>query len=58
MKSTDYLLIALSCFLLVAVNWLAFHDFREPHAPRDWLMLLASLLVFTEFARMFWKRVE
>jgi hypothetical protein len=57
MKSTDYWLIALSSLLLLAVNWLAFHDVRETHTARDWLMLLASLLVFAEFARIFWKRV-
>jgi len=32
--------------LLLIVDWFAFHDFREPHSTRDWLMLLASALVF------------
>ena len=51
----NFLMIAASFFLL-AVNWLAFHDFREDHTVRDWLMLFASVLVFTQFAREFWKR--
>ena len=58
MKSADYFLIALSSLLLLGANWRAFHDFREPHTARDWLLLLASLLVFTQFARMLWKRVR
>jgi hypothetical protein len=29
---------------------LVFHDFREPHTVRDYLTLLASLLVFFCFA--------
>jgi hypothetical protein len=58
MKSADYLLIALSSLLLLAVNWLAFHDLREPHTTRDWLMLLGSLLAVAEFARMVLKRVK
>ena len=58
MKSPDYLLIALSSLLLLAVNWLAVHDLREPHTARDWLTVLASLLVFAEFARMLWNRVR
>jgi hypothetical protein len=40
----------------LAVNWLAFHDFREAHTVRDWLMLFASVLVFIQFTREFWKR--
>jgi hypothetical protein len=54
LKSADYLLIGLASLLLLAVNWLAFHDFREPHTGREWLMLLASLVVFIEFARIIW----
>jgi hypothetical protein len=56
MLKTDTYLMAVATFLLLVVNWLAFHDFREPHTVRDWLMLLASLVVFVEFARIFWKR--
>ena len=37
--------------MLLAVNWFAFHDFREAHTVRDWLMLFASVLVFIQFAR-------
>jgi hypothetical protein len=32
--------------LLLAVDWLAFHDIREPHTFRDYLTLVASMLVF------------
>jgi hypothetical protein len=48
-------MIAASLLLLV-INWLAFHDFREAHSLRDWLMLAASALVFLQFARAFWIR--
>lgn len=51
MFTTDALLMLATSLLLLAVNWLAFHDFREPHTVRDWLMLTASLLVFLKFAR-------
>ncbi|CAN5639981.1 hypothetical protein BH10CHL1_BH10CHL1_10210 [soil metagenome] len=56
MLKTDYLLMLAASLLLLAVNWLAFHDFREAHTIRDWLMLCASVLVFTQFARAYWKR--
>jgi hypothetical protein len=56
MLNTDNLLILAASFLLLAVNWLTFHDFREPHTMRDWLMLAASALVFLQFAREFWNR--
>ena len=56
MLNTDNLLMIAASFLLLAVNWLAFHDFREPHSLRDWLMLAASILVFIQFAREFWSR--
>ena len=46
MLKTDYLLIAIAATLLLFINWLAFHDFGEPHTVRDWLMLAASVLVF------------
>jgi hypothetical protein len=32
--------------LLLAVDWLTFHDLFEPHTVRDYLTLAASLLVF------------
>ena len=56
MFNTDNLLMLAASLLLVAVNWLAFHDFREPHTVRDWLMLVASILVLLKFAREFWKQ--
>ena len=56
MLNTDDLLIIAASLLLVVVNWLAFHDFREPHTIRDWLMLVASALVLLEFARELWNR--
>lgn len=54
--NTDSLLIVAASLLLLVVNWLAFHDFREAHTVRDWLMLLASVLVFFQFARELWNR--
>lgn len=56
MLNTDNLLIIAASFLLVVVNWLAFHDFREAHSLRDWLMLVASALVLIQFARELWNR--
>jgi hypothetical protein len=56
MSKTDTLLMIVGSLLLLFVNWLAFHDFREAHTVRDWLMLLASVLVLMEFAREFWTR--
>ena len=50
------LLVFLATLLLLLVNWLAFHDFRESHTVRDWLMLLASVLVFLKFGKEFWNR--
>jgi hypothetical protein len=56
MKKIDSLLMILVTILLLAVNWLAFHDYLEPHTVRDWLMLLASILVFVIFARLAWRK--
>jgi hypothetical protein len=56
MSKTDYFLVTAATMLLVFVNWLAFHDFRELHTVRDWLMLSASVLVFIQFAREIWRR--
>ena len=50
------LLVLMASLLLLFVNWLAFHDFREAHSVRDWLMLIASVLVFLKFAREFWNQ--
>lgn len=52
----DNLLMIVASILLLAVDWLAFHDFREPHTVRDWLMLVASVLVFLKFSKEFWNR--
>lgn len=56
MRKTDIVLIAVATLLLFGVNWLAFHDFQEPHTVRDRLMLLASLLVFVEFVKVIRQR--
>jgi len=40
--------------LLLFVNWLAFHDLREPHTVRDWLMLAASAFVWAKFTIDLW----
>jgi len=42
--------------LLLVVNCLAFHDFREAHTVRYWLMLVASALIFIHFGREFLTR--
>jgi hypothetical protein len=56
MLKTDSLLMFAASLLFLFVNWLASHDFLERHTMRDWLMLLASILVFVEFGREFWNR--
>ncbi len=56
MLNTDSLLMIVASLLLLFTDWLAFNDFLEPHTVRDWLMLLASLLVFIQFGREFWNR--
>jgi hypothetical protein len=43
------LTLGAASFLFLAVDWLAFHDFREPHTFRDYLTLFASFLVFLSF---------
>ena len=58
MQKRDILLMAVAAFLLLVVNWLAFHDYREAHTVRDWLTLLASLLVLGAFARVLWQQNE
>ncbi len=54
MFNTDNVLMIAASILLLMVNWLAFHDLREAHTLRDWLMLVASVLVLVQFARAFW----
>ena len=56
MSTIDRVLMIVASLLLLSVDWLAFHDFHEAHTVRDWLMLLASALVFIQFARGLWKR--
>ena len=53
-RAVKIILIVSSIFLLVAVDWLAFHDIREPPTLRDGLMLLASLFVCLYFAIDIW----
>ena len=57
MLNIDNLLTVAASLLLLLVNWLAFHDFREAHSVRDWLMLIASALVLIQFARHWWAGV-
>ena len=40
--------------LLLFVDWLSFHDFFEPHTVRDYLTLVASLLVFLRVGLDYW----
>jgi hypothetical protein len=49
MRNAFTLGVATLC--LLAVDWFAFHDFREPHTVRDYLTLFASLLVFFHFGK-------
>jgi hypothetical protein len=42
----------LAVILLLAVDWLMFHDLFEPHSVRDYLTLVASLLVFVNLGRL------
>ncbi len=56
MFNVDNLLVMVATLLLLFVDWLAFHDFGEAHTGRDWLMLLASIVVFVQFGRELWKR--
>lgn len=58
MLKMDTLLMLVAAILLLAVNWLAFHDYLEPHTVRDWLMLLASVLVWIQVGRMLWQRLS
>jgi hypothetical protein len=54
--TADNLIMLVAALLLFFVDWLAFHDYLEPHTIRDWLMLLASVLVFLQFGRAIWKK--
>jgi len=50
------LLVITASLLLLFVNWLAFHDFREAHSVRDWLMLIASVLILLKFVKELWNQ--
>lgn len=39
------LIIATTLLMLLAINWLSFHDLFEPHTFKDYLTLALSLLV-------------
>ncbi len=39
--------------LLLALDFLSFHDIFEMHSLRDWLTLLLSILVFFYFAKVY-----
>ena len=54
MRSIDNAMMVAASVLLLIVNWLAFHDVREAHTLRDWLMLLATILVIVQSARLLW----
>lgn len=56
MLNADNVLMMLASLLLLAVNWLAFHDLGEPHTVRAWLTLAATILVYLEFGKQLWKR--
>jgi hypothetical protein len=52
----ENILVIVGGLLLLAANWLAFHDVREPHTVRDWLMLFGTIAVLTRFAGLMWKQ--
>jgi hypothetical protein len=49
---TGRVTLFLAAILLLAVDWLMFHDLFEPHSVRDYMTLVASLLVFACLGRM------
>jgi hypothetical protein len=49
---TGRVTLILAAILLLAVDWLMFHDLFEPHSVRDYMTLVASLLVFACLGRM------
>lgn len=53
---TNKVLMWIITLLLLFVDWATFHDFLEPHTPRDWLTLLASILVIFYFAKEYFKK--
>ncbi len=49
-------LAIVACLLLLFVDWLAFHDVGEVHTGRDWLLLVATGMIFFVFAWDFWNQ--
>jgi hypothetical protein len=50
MERSIQVLLGVASFVLAVVVWLAFHDFAEAHTVRDWLTLLAAVLVWSSTA--------
>jgi hypothetical protein len=54
MSRVDRTIMLASSLLLLAINWLAFHDvLKEAPTVRDWLVLVASCLILIEFGRQY-----
>lgn len=47
MERSVRILLGLASVVLAVVVWLAFHDIAEAHTVRDWLTLLAAVLVWS-----------
>jgi hypothetical protein len=45
------LIAAVIVVLLLAADFLAFHDLAEAHTPTEWLTLVASVLTFLYLAQ-------
>ena len=56
MAKWDIVLVAGMVALLLVVDVLTFHDLAEPHTTRDWLTLVASILVFAYVLRAGYRR--
>jgi hypothetical protein len=52
------LTLGAATFCPLAVDWLGFHDLREPHTVRDHLTLFASFLVFFSFGTELFGRTK
>ena len=50
MERSLRILLGLASLVLAVVVWLAFHDIAEAHTVRDWLTLLAAVLVWSSAA--------
>jgi len=51
------LTLGVATLCLLVVDWFTFHDFLEPHTMRDYLTLLASIMVFFCFGNELIARV-